>query len=106
MWPRCCWLRSRRLAPVRNAELSCFRHDLFEEQGMAQILKQGIPAAQTDAASGEVQATVASLIAEVKKGGDAAVRAISVRLDGWSPASFRLAEGEIDELTSPISKQH
>jgi sulfopropanediol 3-dehydrogenase len=76
-----------------------------EEQDMAQILKQGIASAETDAASSKVQDAVASLIAEVKKGGDAAVRALSVRLDGWSPASFRLSQEEIGALVASVSRQ-
>jgi sulfopropanediol 3-dehydrogenase len=72
---------------------------------VAQILKKSIPAADIDAANGEVQKTVTGLIAEVKNGGDAAVRAISARLDSWSPANFRLSAEEIGALVGSVSPQ-
>ena len=74
---------------------------------MAQILKPGMPAVQTDTATSEVQATVASLIAEVKKGGDAAVRALSVRLDGYGPPRASSCRGKRsgNALVASVSKQ-
>ena len=46
---------------------------------MAKYLKKGLPSAETDAASVKVQETVAEIIADVRKRGDAAVRELSER---------------------------
>ena len=50
----------------------------------------------------ETAAVVEGLIDEVRAGGDSAVRAISERLDGWSPASFRLSAPEVADIVASI----
>ena len=50
----------------------------------------------------EVAAVVEGLIDEVRAGGDAAVRALSERLDRWSPVSFRLSQREIDDIVASV----
>ena len=50
----------------------------------------------------EVSSLVQGLIDEVRVGGDAAVRALSERLDKWSPPSFRLSEQEIDDVVASV----
>ena len=50
----------------------------------------------------EVSAVVEGLIDEVRAGGDAAVRALSERLDHWSPVSFRLSQQEIDDIVASV----
>ena len=72
---------------------------------MAKYLKASIPAAEIEAANTKVQETVAKLIAEVKARGDAAVRELSAKFDGWSPASFRLSQNEIGSLVSSVSRR-
>jgi sulfopropanediol 3-dehydrogenase len=72
---------------------------------MPKYLKTSIPQAEIEAANSKVQETVAKLIADVKMRGDAAVRELSAKFDGWSPASFRLSPGEIDSLVASVSPQ-
>jgi len=72
---------------------------------LAQILKATIPAAEIDAANGQVQDTVAKILADVKQRGDAAVRELSDRFDRWSPPSFRLSREEIQALVAQVPKQ-
>jgi sulfopropanediol 3-dehydrogenase len=70
---------------------------------MAKYLKKAIPAAEIDAANAKVRETVANIIADIRKRGDAAVRELSERFDGWSPSSFRLSREEIDSLVASVS---
>ncbi len=72
---------------------------------MAKYLKKALPSAETDAANVQVQETVAKIIADVRKRGDAAVRELSERFDGWSPADFRLSRSEIDSLVGSVPRE-
>ncbi len=45
-----------------------------------------------------VSGTVEAILEQVRQEGDAAVRELSERLDGWSPPAFRLSDAEIDAL--------
>lgn len=49
-----------------------------------------------------VRTTVADLIAQVREGGEEAVRALSARFDGWEPASFRLSPEEIERTVARV----
>ena len=70
---------------------------------MATVLKEALPAADMTAADAKVRETVERLIAEVRDGGDAAVRRLSGTLDKWAPASFRLSKAELDDLVKSVS---
>src|SRR5437870_4802501 len=72
---------------------------------MAKYLKTGFPSVETDAASVKVQETVAEIIADVRQRGDAAVRELSGRFDGWSPADFRLSRSDIDSLVASVPRE-
>jgi sulfopropanediol 3-dehydrogenase len=69
---------------------------------MAQFLKQRIPAEVTDALDLKVRQTVESILTDVKKRGDAAVRDLSKQFDKWSPASFKLSQGELDDILRQV----
>src|ERR1700686_1956714 len=69
---------------------------------MPKYIKTGIPAAEIDASASKVQETVTKIIADVKQRGDAAVRELSAKFDGWSPPSFRLSRNEIDSLVGLV----
>ncbi|MGB3833136.1 MAG: histidinol dehydrogenase [Mesorhizobium sp.] len=56
--------------------------------------------AQNDAV---VRTTVETILADIEKRGDAAVRELSERFDKWSPPSFRLSESEIEQAMSKVS---
>ena len=69
---------------------------------MPTYLKKPLPADESDAANAKVRETVATMIADVKQRGDAAVREFSERLDGWSPSDFRLSRSEIDAIVTSV----
>ena len=72
---------------------------------MARILKHGITETAAAEADAAVRATVETIIADVAKRGDAAVRDYSERFDKWSPASFALSKVEIDAAYAALPKQ-
>jgi sulfopropanediol 3-dehydrogenase len=69
---------------------------------MAQYMKTGKPEAEQDVINHKVKETVAGIIAEVEKEGDAAVRRLSERFDKWSPKSFRLSDKEIRDIIASV----
>lgn len=72
---------------------------------MIQLIKKGITYAESGEADAQVRTTVEQMLTDVRAGGDAAVRALSERLDKWSPASFRLSQGEIDAIIASLPQQ-
>src|SRR5207249_2483886 len=75
------------------------------ELNMAKYYKKGLPPVESEAANLKVQETVREILADVRQRGDAAVRELSERFDGWSPPDFRLSPGEIDSLVASVSRQ-
>jgi len=71
---------------------------------MAKYLKTA-SSRNPQAADAKVQGTVAAILADVRRRGDAAVRELSAKFDNWSPASFRLTRGEIDALVASVPEQ-
>lgn len=61
---------------------------------MAQRLKTGRAAEARAADAEQVRRTVEAALLDIERRGDAAVREMSERFDGWSPKSFRLSEAE------------
>lgn len=72
---------------------------------MAKYLKKATAESANDTNDKKVQEVVAGILADVKKRGDAAVRELSEKFDGWCPASFRLSQGEIDGLLSLVPRE-
>jgi sulfopropanediol 3-dehydrogenase len=72
---------------------------------MARWLKRGIETAEKDAAQARVRATVETLLADIAARGDAAVRELSVRFDGWDRADYRLTDVEIRACLDELSGQ-
>lgn len=72
---------------------------------MAKVLKAGVGEAESKAADARVRETVERILADVEARGDAAVRELSERFDGWSPHSFRLSQSEIDGLVESVADQ-
>jgi sulfopropanediol 3-dehydrogenase len=70
---------------------------------MAIYLKKAAGIEESDVADAKVRETVERIIADVKKRGDAAVRELSEKLDGWSPAAFRLSKSEIESLVGSVA---
>ena len=69
---------------------------------MAQFLKKRIPQDVTDALDLKVRQTVESILTDVKKRGDDAVRELSQQFDQWSPPDFKLSQGELDTIMAKV----
>lgn len=72
---------------------------------MIQHIKNGITYAESGEADARVRATVEQMLADVRKGGDEAVRNLSCRLDNWSPACFRLSPEQIESIVATLPQQ-
>jgi sulfopropanediol 3-dehydrogenase len=70
---------------------------------MARHLKTAKGAAERAEADLRVRQTVEGILADIEKRGDAAVRELSEKFDGWSPKSFRLNEAEIAAAMATLS---
>ncbi|MEA5460993.1 histidinol dehydrogenase [Arcicella sp. LKC2W] len=72
---------------------------------MKRIIKEAIALFEAESNDKKVRETVENLIDEVKTGGDEAVRALSARLDNWSPESFRLSPAQIEGIIASLPTQ-
>jgi len=72
---------------------------------MPRHIKTAALAGQEEAADAGVRNTVERILGEVAARGDAAVRELSQRFDGWSPPSFRLSAAEIAALVARVPPQ-
>lgn len=66
-------------------------------------LKSGKPAEERDDDDAKVRATVEGILKDIETRGDAAVRDLSQKFDGYAPASFRLAPSEIEAAMNKVS---
>lgn len=72
---------------------------------MAQWLKSGTAADIRAAADRAVRDTVETILADIEKGGDDAVRELSVKFDGWDRQSYLLTEREKQDCVDQLSSQ-
>jgi sulfopropanediol 3-dehydrogenase len=72
---------------------------------MIRVLKKGISEAEAHEADRKVRETVERILDDVAVRGDEAVRELSAKFDKWQPRSFRLSQGEIDQLIASLPKQ-
>ena len=72
---------------------------------MAIWLKKGISAEEDAANVEKVRRTVEDILADIERRGDAAVRELSQKFDGWNPRDFRLSRAEIEDLVRSLPKQ-
>jgi len=70
-----------------------------------QHIKTAALAGQQEEADAKIRSTVETIIADVAKRGDEAVRELSERFDKWSPPSFRLGADEIAALVAKVAPQ-
>ncbi len=70
---------------------------------MATFFKRRIAREITDAIDVKVRRTVETILDDVGKRGDAAVRELSVKFDNWSPPSFRLSGAQLDAIMAKVS---
>ncbi|MDX2221343.1 MAG: histidinol dehydrogenase [Rhodospirillaceae bacterium] len=71
---------------------------------MIRHLKKGAAAAAKDDADAKVRETVTAILADVAKRGDAAVRELSKKFDGFDPPAFRMSAAEIEACVKACSK--
>lgn len=72
---------------------------------MIEYLKNGIAQATRAIEKDNVKDIVSNTLAEIEKGGDAAVRSLSEKFDKYSPTSFRLSDDDIQALIAKLSDQ-
>ena len=72
---------------------------------MAHWIKRGADAQAKAEQDRSVRETVEALLADIQARGDAAVRALSVRFDGWDRDDYRLTPTEIQACLDELSPQ-
>jgi sulfopropanediol 3-dehydrogenase len=72
---------------------------------MAEWLKSAVTAEERAKADRKVRDTVEAALADIEARGDAAVREMSIRFDGWDREDYRLSQAEIDECVGSLSAQ-
>ena len=72
---------------------------------MAKHLKHGKSLAEKETDNQRVKETVESVLKQIEKDGDKAVRALSKKFDNYNPTSFQLTSKQINDLISTLSKQ-
>ena len=66
-------------------------------------LKSGKPATERADDDAKTRAAVEAILADIEARGDAAVRELSEKFDGYSPASYRLSLAEVESLIAELS---
>ncbi|UOF90294.1 histidinol dehydrogenase [Fodinisporobacter ferrooxydans] len=72
---------------------------------MAKFLKKGKSQEEIAKSEAQVYETVRTILDQVAKNGDAAVRELSAKLDRWSPENFRLSEEQIQEIIKSLPEE-
>jgi sulfopropanediol 3-dehydrogenase len=76
-----------------------------KEGVMSRHIKSAALAGERNDADAKIRATVETIISDVARRGDTAVRELSERFDKWSPPQFRLSAQEIRELVGRVPRQ-
>ena len=72
---------------------------------MVKTVKAGTDVSVQEEVTRQVEETVKTMLAEIKRDGDEAVRKYSEKLDGYNPESFRLTQEEIDEAVASLTPE-
>jgi sulfopropanediol 3-dehydrogenase len=72
---------------------------------MAEWLKTSVTAEERAHADRKVRDIVEAALADIAARGDAAVREMSIKFDGWDREDYRLSQAEIDECVGSLSAQ-
>ena len=72
---------------------------------MIQYLKRGASAEARADADRKVRDTVEAILADIEARGDAALRELSVKFDGWAREDYRLSQAEIDACVDALTPQ-
>jgi sulfopropanediol 3-dehydrogenase len=70
---------------------------------MPQVLKRGRDADQKAEDDAKTRAVVEGILADIAERGDAAVREMSTKFDGWDREDYRLTDAEIRDCLSQLS---
>ncbi len=68
-------------------------------------LKRGKDDAAIAEADAKVRATVETILADIDRRGDDAVRELSLKFDGWGPDEFHLSQAQIEQAIGQLSPQ-
>lgn len=68
-------------------------------------LKRGKPESERSQDDAKIRATVEAALADIEARGDAAVRELAARFDGYAPACFRLSPSEIEALINRVPER-
>ncbi len=71
---------------------------------MIPYLKRGKSDADVAEADAKVRATVESILADIDKRGDTAVRELAEKFDGHAPENFRLSDDDIGAAIAKVSR--
>ena len=72
---------------------------------MAEWIKKANPAEQQVERNEQVKRDVSRILLDIERRGDAAVRELSVKFDGWDRADYRLSEAEIKECVARLTER-
>ena len=72
---------------------------------MARYLKRGATAEAKADADRKVRDIVEASLADIEKRGDAAVREMSIKFDGWEREDYRLSQSEVDACVDSLTAQ-
>ncbi len=94
--------------PIRTLQIAyvCYSFTIFSSLAgfsMIRYLKRGQDAQTQAAADAKVRATVETIIENIEKRGDAAVREYSKQFDQWSPEQFALNQADIESAVKKLS---
>ncbi|MEO1704082.1 MAG: histidinol dehydrogenase, partial [Pseudomonadota bacterium] len=70
---------------------------------MAKYLKRGKPADERAEDDAKTRAIVEATLKDIEENGDAAVRALSEKFDGYEPQAFRLTPSEVEAAMQKVS---
>lgn len=66
-------------------------------------LKTAKPASERSEDDAAVRSSVEAALADIETRGDAAIREMAQKFDGYTPDSFRLSDEQIQELMAQVS---
>lgn len=72
---------------------------------MAEHLKRGRDAALRAEDAAKVRATVEGILSDIEARGDAAVRELSIKFDGWDRSDYRLTDKEVQACLGQLSNR-
>jgi sulfopropanediol 3-dehydrogenase len=72
---------------------------------MAQWIKKAHVKEQQVAAADKLKDDVSRILLDIEKRGDAAVRELSVKFDGWDRSDYRLSDKEIEQAMSSLTQR-